>query len=411
MSDRGEIELPLGSEVEETDAMSAFNVGVQLDIPKMEARQAEIDGILAKNYRNPDYRVRDLNAKIAKEWDDDFGISYIHIAGASLPGLEMHGAAEKMAFSANDAPNANFEGASLTASVFTATSLPGLRARGATMDDALFGLASLEGADMEDVSAVDVQFNFADLTDIKGRGAILTSSFLIATRGLTQEIFGDIADVAAARALIQESTGLKSSEKLRHVLSDRFIDTQAEDVLRDLDPVRILRGVKIANALPDQKNLEGVVLDDMILTGTRLPGRQMTGSLWHRVHGRGMVLRGMKAAGLVVVNSDLQDSDASRLWVPGMFAANTNLRNMSMPGANLGGAVLLNAVMENMDLENSNMDGMVLVGGRPPELDSETRKRLKITELDKLPSRVADNIMRLGMLSISTTQAAPELEK
>lgn len=405
-----DLELSLGGGLEPEDAMQAFNKGVAFDVAKVEERQAVVDEMMTRNYRSPERRVKWLNSLLSGEWDDDFGISYLHIAGAYLPGLVIHGVAEKMAFSACDVPNADFRGARMNASVFTASSFPDMRARGANMDDTLFNFAYLAGADFEDVAAVDSQFNFADFTGIHARGSIFTNSFLIGARGLNETILADIADISSARVLPRSDKAAGATEALRDALAGRFADVKGE-VLGALDPVRILRGMKIANALPDQKDLEGVVLDDMILTDTRLPGRQMTGNFWHNIHGRGIVLRSTKAAGLIMLNSDLQDGNANRLWAPGMFAANSNIRNMSMVKANLGGAVLLNVIMEGVDLDGANTDGMVIIGGRPPELDPDVRNRVKIVQLGDLPERVANNVMRLGSLSIDkpARPTTPEL--
>lgn len=389
-----------GVEDQDTIGMSTFNTGVAFDLEKVEERQAEIDGIMAREYRNPTQRTRDLNKKIAGEWGDDFGISYARISGVTLPGLIINGVAEKIVLSANHMPNADFRGGQLNASVFTASSLPGLRANGANLNDTIFTLASMKDADLGDVSAVDVNFNFANLTGVEARGANLSSAFLIATQGLTKELFDGIADVTAARAMIQVAGGASPSEVLRDTLGGRFIGAEAQEVLNSLDPVRILRAIKLANALTDERRLEGVVLDDAILSGTRLTRREMTGSVWHNVHGRNMVLRGVKLAGSVVINTDLQNSDAAHLWAPGIFVANSSLRDTSMGRSNLGGAVLINVDLEDADVTGSNMDGVVMVGGKVPEIDPEVISRMRILEAHQLPAAVLKNVLRLGTLSV-----------
>lgn len=402
MSDGTGLERALGGELEATDAMSTFTTGVPFNAEtagRIEARQAEIDGILAHEYKDPADRVRDLNLMIASA-DDDVGISYAHIAAVELPGLEIHGVAEKLAFSAVHAPNANFESGRLNASVFTASNLQSLRARGANMDDIVAPLSSFAGAELPDVSMLNSVLNFADIKDARLRGSILASSYLVGTLGLA-EVFNEAGDITAARVLLHGAGVTHPSEILRNALADRFMDVEAGDMLSSLDPVRILRGSRVANALPDVKRLDGVVLDDLVLTNTQLPGRNMTGSVWHNIHGRGVSLRGTKAAGTVVINSDLQDGDASHFWGPGMFAINSNLRGMPMPRSNMGGAVFYNVDLEGADTEGGNFDGVVIVGGKAPEFEQETRNRLKIVGLGDLPAAVAANIVRLGALSVS----------
>jgi uncharacterized protein YjbI with pentapeptide repeats len=407
----GNVELPFGGEMEPTDSAAPLLQGVAFDVIRVPERQDAIDDILSHRRWSPERRVKELNTKINGEWDDELGISYTGIEGEELPGLTIHGVAEKLALSACDVTDGNFEGANLNAAVMTAVAFRRLRARHANMDHTVSPLSSFEGADLEDVTAIEGNFVFGDLSDVKARGLTLTSGYLFGTKGL-ERIIEDVADIRTARVLLQAAGVTDPSETLREALADRFMGVPAAHIERQVSPVRVIRQVNAANTLPDEKRLAGAVLDDVILAGAGLHARIMTGSIWHKVRARGLEFRGSRAAGSVILDSDLQDIDATGLWVPGMFAANTSFRNSDMTRGNMAGAVFYNCDMTNVDTERTNVDGIVVIGGRPPEFDEETMKRLKILELGDLPTAVAEIVSRMGALSISGRSTANrELEQ
>ena len=404
-----ELVLNIGGEIEQSAAARVFHQGVQFDIAKFEERQPEVDELVAKYPNNLERRVRELNRKI-RNWDDDYGISYLDIAGGELPGLEIHGVAEKFSFSGNSAPGANFEGARMNASLFTASDLSGLNARRASLDSAIFLMTALERANLEDVSAIDANFNLADLTDANVRGANLSSAYLLGTRGLSEELLKEMADVTAARALIPvEEAEKRVSEILREGLAGRFIDVQDQDIRNRLDQVLVINGLNLSKALLDQKRMEGMILDNVILNKTRLVDRDFTANIWHRLHAAEIVLRAARAAGLLVLNSDLHDADLTKIWTPGSLFVRSSLRGASMPGpgTNVAGAVFLDTDLEKMDTTNANFDGALVVGGTVSEFPENSR--VKTARLSELPRSVGARLAEFGRLAIAVQKERPAL--
>ncbi len=412
MSDAGGIQPFDGGEGIEL-SFESFSTGVPFDLAKVEARQDDIDGILASF--DDQSVVSELNRKMASDWDDDFGISYTHIAGRSLPGLQIHGIAEKVAFSANDMTGADFESAQLTASIFTGSILRGANLKGATLDSVVAPLSIFEEAELHDVSAIDIILNFARVNGMRGRGLNIVSSYLIGTQGISEEMLREFADISAARLLIPPSQDTESKslfKTLGKVLSNRFSDVNDKDLVKDLDPVEIVRNFNLAKKLVDQKRLEGMVFDDVILTEARMAGRQMAGTVWNSIHGRGLTLRATKASGLVVFGSQLQDGDFTSLWAPGMFAVNTSFRDTPTRNANLGGSIFYQTDLTGVDLEDTNLDGVVIIGGSAPELSDYQKSHVRIASLEKLPELVATNISRFGgqlALGSNDQQHQPEI--
>ena len=400
--------VPDGSDMQIPEESDVLSTGVPFNLALTIERQSEIDGILAKNEANPEKAAQELNARIEGQWSDDYGISYSHISGKELPGLEIHGIAQKTALAGNHFPGANFEQADMFGSIFTATSMPELNARGANFNDSLFPMASIVGANLEDASAIDSVFTFADLTNTNVRGANFAATYLVGTKGLS----GD-ADFTGARSIVLGEAVEQSDayERLRNVLATRFSSQNAPRILENLDPVRIFRAVRHINDILEVQRLEGAVIDDAVLTNARLTGQDMTGAVWHRLHARGAVLRASRASGLVAIESSLQGADLSNVWLPGAVVVRSVLREANLSRANIAGTLIYETDLSKARLDNANIDGAIVIGGRLPGLSDEDRSRLTVVDsIQQLPPPVATAVMKFAAISLAASRSNASLE-
>lgn len=401
-----------GADMEANEPQRVLSTRVQFDVDKVTDRQDAINNILASS-GDSEKAVAELNKKVATEWDDDFGISYLSIAGRSLPGLEVHGVAESLTLSACDIPGANFESGRFNAAVFTAANMAGLKARGANFDDTVMPLTDFDGADLRDVTAIEAILNFANMREVQMRGIQLTSAYLLGTEGLTRQMLEEVAELTAARALVPGVAARQTSELMQNTLASSFIGVKAEDdVMRHFDPAHVITDSKLAGILLGKQRTEGVVFDDIILSNSRMVASRLGGSVLHEVHGRDVVMRAVKAAGAVILNSDMQNADLTASWTPGAFIAHSNLGNTLMTMGNSAGAVYYNVDMGGAVTDERNLDGAIVIGGKVPELSELGKHQITIMQPTDVPEKVMGIMQRFvsKAITVKPTTSQPELE-
>jgi len=388
-----------------------FSKGVSFDGQKYDERQAELNG-LAKHYaEDPEGLVSELNNRIAKRWDDDFGLSFTHLSGLDLRGLKLKGVAEKIAISASDLRGANLEGAHLNAAIFTATNLDDVQARGADMDNVVAPAASFRGADLSHISSVDGLYNLAIFDEqTLLRGANMTNAYLIGAHGLTLQGLQSMARNVAARVIQKDQPEyLSSSETLRNALSARFTDVEGQE-MPDLHAAKVIGGINLASKLLGSRRFDGAVLYDATLTGARLTDSNITGSFWNEIRAKGASLAGVHAAGLIVMDSLFEDVDARGIWLPGGLVVGSNLRGIDMTKANLGGTVFVSTDLRDGTLTDANMGGMVVIEGRAPALHGDQTKDANILKTNQLPEAVIPLVARLSHLAVGDSALQREIE-
>ncbi len=408
----GELETPTGNgelvnTASELTGVVAFNPALYAE------RQETINGILSREYHSHAAQVEDLNRYIAT-CDDDFGISYIYMTGRSLPGIAIHGVATALSFSANHAPGAQFQGANLDYAVFSGSSLPDLSARRASFNHAILPYTDLSG-DFRGVSAIKAILSFADITGLDVRGADLRAAYLMATRGLTQEMLRSAADVSSAISSIPGASA--RSSRLQQLLGDalsHFTQASDADMAAALLQPRIFAGIVAANKMFNKNRrgqYKGIVLDGVTLSDSEVSTYDFEGGIWSDVDADRLDAIRTRMAGLVLLDSSLDDLTGSGLYAPGMVAIGCSLRRSELP-ENAAGAIFLNSDLSGASPAQMQPAGALVIGGKAPEIDDETRDRIRVVRPADLPPRIMDKIVEIGrtVVSIAPSQV-PELNR
>ncbi len=377
---------------------------VAFDFERFEQRQGVVSDIVERHGGSKDATemVRALNEKF-KEWDDDFGISYLYISGvdfsSSSEPLEFHGKAQFLAFSGNDAPNCDFENADLTGAVWVGTYAPGSNFREATLSHALFNFCDLSGSDFTRATAYDIGLNFARIDAIKSRGATFAGAYMMFTRGLVAKTLLEGGDFSSARTHVTDlidGTGV-ASEDSAGIMAARFnTGNQTEDVklrqiVRQLRAAKVFNGDEYIGQLVSGQRLPGRLLNNVNLRDARLTGSEFEAGVWNKVHAPGVGLRNARIAGLTIASSKLDDADTEGLWAPAVAVFNTSVKNIEFDN-NIAGGLFANCDMTGVQFnERASLGGALVVGGRPPRgLDPEVASMVRVLEVGQMPPKAME---------------------
>lgn len=389
-----DIERLEGSDIENTarDASELTGV-VGFNFPKYLERQQTIDEILSRDYPTDEARVADLNKHI-EQWDDDFGISYMSMTGRRLPGLEIHGRAHALAFSANDAPRMNIEDAELDYAVMSLSVLEGLKAHGASLNHAIMPFVTMSG-DLRGVSAIKAILNFAELNKLDIRGVDLTGAYLIATRGITSDMLQSVADASGARAITGQVPNLVLGDAL-----SKFTEGSDDRIMASLQTPDFYTGVNSANTLFSKQNrnrTRGIIIDDSVISDGEISKLDFEGSSFIRLDASRVQAIKTNFAGLAVFSSKLDRMQAAHATAPGMVSVNSSHIDSELP-AIIAGSVFINPNMRGASAENTQPGGALVIGGTAPELSEKSKDSLRVVQPQELPTKIVRKIAKVVAL-------------
>jgi uncharacterized protein YjbI with pentapeptide repeats len=404
--------LPVGFELglntsQELSGMPVFDLETFLE------RQGIIDDIFGRGYASDETRTADLNSHIAG-WDDDKGISYTYIVGRHLPGLQVHVPAIALAFAANYAPEANFEGANLDYAVMSASVMPGVKLRRSSLDHALMPLVIMAG-DARGVSAVKAVMNFADVTNLDMSGVDVGAGYLLGMRGLDEEKLLSLSDSQEA---ISELAYADRDPLITSLLGDglsRFSGQSAKDIIRRLRYPQVFSNVNTSEVILRKQlrdRRQGMVLDNVYMNGSEISKYDFEGNVWHEVMADRAHAVATRMAGAVLLNSSLGFVESRGAYAPGLVAVNSSFRGTPLP-KNSAGSVYFNCDLTGASVEEVQEGGMVIIGGKPPEIEKDL-PHIRVLSAEQLPRPVIDNLLRHAQTTVQTTRLSmpytPELE-
>lgn len=375
---------------------------------KIESRQADIDGVLSMS-DDPEKRAKEINA-LATKWDDETGLSFLHILGVELPGLEIHGVAKGLVISASHLIEPDFRGADLEASVFSASVLSDLRATNANLAMSIWSLARVNG-DMSGADAVDSNFNLAQLQVAMKRTRLL-GSFMIGTKGLTSQNVRE-ADFRHV-TFLPKTTGGRSrrntSNILKSALSARFLDAREGGETTPVRYAEVYTDMQARSALQSGAIAEGQAWVGGDLSDSRLVGAELNGSVLDDVGLQRVRATELIAAGLITLLCSMDGMDATHSWAPGSVHIYPSLNDAIISGGNWAGSVLVDPSLRDIAAVRTNMDGAVIISDKPQnQLVEQVKGRITVISAAELSTPVNSLLTAAANVkNVSSGASAPK---
>lgn len=380
----------------------------------VEARQAEIDGIL-ESAKTPDHASEELNARFNGDWDDEQGLAFLHILGVDLPNLEIHGRAKGLVISSSRLVNPNFSGADLEASIFSMSVLKGINARGANLNMAVMPFSQLSG-DLTDVQAVDANFNLATLA-VRAHRANFTNAFLIGTAGVTPKNLEEARFKHAVFTGPQQQRARSASSQvqtLRRALAGSFNEAKGEQPTQYRMPV-VHQGVDARYGLEAARTAEGQLWYGVDLSDARLAEFKLVASVLADVSMARANASSMRAPGLVTIEgSTFSGISAREAWMPGSVHVGTDFTNADFTDMHMPGSVLVAPMIAGIIAEGANVDGMVIVTDSPKHAEAmqeQTNTRMTILKPSDLTTEVMSIITKAKSIPVSGSSSQRALKK